>query len=245
MNINGPIIKSTMCSPDLREWVPSTADNLLKELEYITETNTKDDFLTLYRGQTDSSWLLDSTFLRAGVTELFGLTSYQKLPNSIRHQVSFHRAVASLMLLKFGSIYKPSKEAFSKEQTYNIDPWFELLKHAQQYPEKYQEVKFIDGTFFIDFTFSQEIALYFSVFDGKEKQRSISSKDGAIWVYDASSTGNILQEDKLEKVLRLMTEGDFLNGQNTNPLMFYPEKHTNQIRANNQAPFYIAQMDFR
>jgi hypothetical protein len=42
-----------------------------------------------------------------------------------------------------------------------------------------------------------------------------------------------------------MTEGDFLNGQNTFPLMFYPEKQTNQVRANKQAPIYIAQMDFR
>ncbi|HAW52989.1 MAG TPA: hypothetical protein DCX54_11780 [Flavobacteriales bacterium] len=136
MKINGPKVKSTFSSPDYREWVPSSAGNLLKELEYITKTNEKDDFLTLFRGQSDSSWLLDSTFLRASVTELFGLAPYQKLPNSIRHQVSFHRAIASLMLLKFGSIYKPSKDVFSKEKSDDIDPWYELLKNSQQYPEK-------------------------------------------------------------------------------------------------------------
>ncbi|HAW52990.1 MAG TPA: hypothetical protein DCX54_11785 [Flavobacteriales bacterium] len=42
-----------------------------------------------------------------------------------------------------------------------------------------------------------------------------------------------------------MTEGDFLNGENTFPLMFHPKKQTNQVRAKNQAPIYIAQMDFR
>ena len=51
--------------------------------------------------------------------------------------------------------------------------------------------------------------------------------------------------EKLDKILKLMTEPDFLNGDKTFPLMFYPKKQTNQMRAANQNPVYIAQMDFR
>lgn len=42
-----------------------------------------------------------------------------------------------------------------------------------------------------------------------------------------------------------MTSGEFLNGERTFPLMFHPQKQTNQQRASNQKPVYIAQMDFR
>jgi len=147
--------------------------------------------------------------------------------------------------MKFGTIWKPSEEAFAKEKSDGIDPWYELLKNVQQYPDNYNAVNFNKGTFFVDWTISQEIALYFAVFEGLGAKRGISTTDGAIWVYDSSSTGNILQKDKLEKILNLMTDADFLNGERTFPLMFHPKKQTNQLRAQNQTPIYVAQMDFR
>jgi len=241
----GPKIKSTACSHDLREWVPTTVDNLLKELDHIANSCVQEDHLILFRGQSNSDWPLDSTFVRDSIKRIFGINVYSDLPNSIRHQVSFHRVIASLLLMKFGTIWKPSQEAFVKEKSHDIDPWYELLKHCQQYPEKYNSIYFNKGTFLIDWTISQEIALYFGVFDGRGVKREISVTNGAIWAYDCSSTGKILQIDKLEKTLNLMAEADFLNGEKTFPIMFHPQKQTNQIRAKNQKPTYIAQMDFR
>ena len=49
----------------------------------------------------------------------------------------------------------------------------------------------------------------------------------------------------MKKTMELMTSGDFLNGEKTFPLMFHPQKQTNQHRASNQKPVYISQMDFR
>ena len=241
----GPKLKSTVCSPDGREWVPSTLDNILIELDHIAKTCEDEDHLILFRGQCNHEWFLDSTLVRNGISRLFGITNYQKIPNSIRRQVSFHRLMASVLLMKFGTILKPSKEAYAKENSHGIDPWFELLKNAQQYPEDYNEVYFTQGTFLVDWTMSQNIGLYFAVFEGLRSNRQIGSDDGALWVYDGSSTGNILQELKLERILNLMTEADFLNGERTFPLMFHPRQQTKQLRAENQKPLYIAQMDFR
>jgi len=245
MKIVDPKLKSTVCSPDRREWVPSTVENFLTERDHIVKAGEDKDHLILFRGQRNSEWLLDSTFVRDGVAKLFGISDYQAIPNTIRRQVSFHRLMASLLLMKFGTIWKPSKEAFAKEKSHDIDPWFELLKNAQQYPENYNSVYFTQGTFLVDWTISQDIGLYFSVFDGPRGNRQIGPTDGALWIYDGSSTGNIQQVVKVERILNLMTEADFLNGEKTFPLMFHPPKQTRQLRAENQKPIYIAQMDFR
>lgn len=237
-----PAVKTTVCSPDLREWVPSSADNVLRERDHVAKTAGDADHLVLCRGQSDAEWFLDSTLVRNAISKLFG---FPRVPQSIRQQVSFHRLIASISLLKFGTIWKPSQEALEAEKSYGIDPWFELLKHAQQYPEKYETVDFVRGTFFLDWTEFLDIGLYFAVYDGQRGSRKIGSADGALWIYDGSSTGNILQEAKLEKILDLMTGADFLNGDKTFPLMFHPQMQTKQLRAANQKPVYVAQMDFR
>ena len=72
---------------------------------------------------------------------------YHKLKNEIRHTVSFHRTLTSLLLLKFGTVWKPSQESFEREKIDGIDPWFELMKNLQQYPERDY---FINGTFLVD-----------------------------------------------------------------------------------------------
>jgi hypothetical protein len=245
MKISNPRLKSTITSSDTREWIPSSLDNFLKEIDNISKIGHKNDSLILYRGQNNNNWPLDSTFVRKSITALFGIKNYFDLPPSIRHRISFHRSIASLFLMKFDKIIKPSEEAFTKESSHGIDSYFELLKHVQQYPEKYLEVPFIKGTNLIDWTNVFDIALYFAVFEGQEGNRKISDGHGALWIYDASSTGGIWQTGKMKKTMDLMTSGEFLNGERTFPLMFHPQKQTNQHRAFNQKPVYIGQMDFR
>ncbi len=171
MKISIPKLKSTIISSDAREWIPSSLDNLLKEIDNISTIGNRNDSLILYRGQTNNNWPLDSTFVRNSITALFGIKNYFDLPPSIRYRVSFHRSIASLFLMKFDKIVKPSEEAFTKESSHGIDPYFELLKHVQQYPEKYLEVPFIRGTNLIDWTNVLDIALYFATFEGQENKK--------------------------------------------------------------------------
>lgn len=244
MPLPSPKIKTTIDSANDRVWKPTSFDNLLVEMNHISEVGGADDSLILYRGQTNTNWPLDSTFVRNSISTLFGIKDYTQLPSHLRKRNTFHRAIASLLLMKFDQIVKPSKEAYEKEQSHGIDPFFELFKNVQQYPERYDDSPFIKGTNFIDWTNNINIALYFSTFEGFSDARRISDGDGAAWVYDASSTAKILQIDKMQKILNNMTTYEFLNGEGALPLMFHPQKQTNQIRASNQKPVYIAQMNF-
>jgi hypothetical protein len=242
MNIISPKLKSTRYSPDLREWEPVSFDNLLIELEHIIKSCYGSDPFVLFRGQPNCEWLLDSTFVRNCIQRIFGVSDYLQLNPQIRHAVEFHKAIVSLLLLKFGAVWRPSKEAFEHEKTEDIDPWFELLKNLQQHPERDY---FIKGTFLIDWTQSKDIALYFATFEGRGSQRHITADHGAIWVYDAISTGNVLQVKKLGEILQLMAKREFLEGNKTFPLIFHPKRQTLQPRSVSQLPVYVSQMDFR
>ena len=237
-----PKIKSTEFSPDGRQWVPSSFDNLLVELDHITKSCESDDPATFYRGQTNYEWPLDSIFVRESIKYLFGLDLYYQLKKEIRQSKEFHRAISSLFLLKFGILWKPSQESLDYEKTHDIDPWFELLKNLQQYPEK---DKFIRGTFLVDWSGDRDIALYFSIFQGKGKERRISNGHGAIWICDAVATGKVLQVKKLGEILQLMNSAEHFNAEKTFPLIFHPPIQSHQPRAANQRPVYISQMDFR
>lgn len=238
----GPKIKSTECSPDGRQWVPSSFDNLLTELDHVTKSCESNAPATFYRGQTNYEWPLDSTFVRESIKYLFGLDQYHQLNKEIRQSKEFHRAISSLFLLKFGAIWKPSQESLDYEKTHDIDPWFELLKNLQQYPEK---DNFIKGTFLVDWSGDKDIGLYFSTFQGKGVERRISTNHGSLWICDAVPTGKVLQVKKLGEILLLMNGLDHFNAQKTFPLIFHPPKQTHQPRAANQRPVYISQMDFR
>ena len=225
-------------------WKPATLETLLNEINKISQIGEETDALILFRGQNKKEWPIDSTFLRNSIQTLFNIKDYTKLPSSIRHRPTFHRAIASLLLMKFDQIIKPSQEAYEKEDSHGIDPYFELLKNVQQYPEKYNESPFIKGTNYIDWTYVSDIALYFATFQGVGERRKISSNDGALYVFNASSTGNIHQTIKMQKVFDNMTSYEFLNGEGALPLMLHPQKQTQQHRAHNQKPVYITQMNF-
>jgi len=225
-------------------WEPKSLDHLLREVNKISTIANSDDSLILFRGQTNIDWPIDSTFVRNSIQKLFGIRNYSDLPGHIRKRSTFHRAIASLLLMKFDQIIKPSEEAYEKEHTHHIDPYFELFKHVQQYPEQYEEVPFIKGTNLIDWTHVADIALYFSAISGIRSNRAVSSGDGVLYIFNASATGNIHQTIKTKQLFDNMTAYDFLNGEACLPLMLHPQKQTNQERATNQKPVYIAQMNF-
>jgi hypothetical protein len=242
MQIMRPKLKSTMHSDDFREWAPSSFESFLGELDYIISCCEGVDPAPLFRGQINYEWNVDSTFARNCIQHIFNISNYLKLNVKIRQTVAFHRALASLLLLKFGTVCKPSMESFEREKTEDIDSWFELLKNLQQYPEKDY---FIKGTFLVDWSRSQDIALYFTVYENKGKTRTISSGHGALWICDSVATGKTLQLKKLGEILSLMSKEEFLNGNRTFPLIFHPQRQTSQRRSADQLPVYIAQMDFR
>lgn len=242
MKIIQPKTDDTKYSDDLREWAPSSFDSFLIELEHIIGSCEGEDPAPLFRGQTNYEWFIDSTFVRNCIQHIFNISDYYHLKNEIRQTVSFHRTIASLLLLKFGTVWRPSLEVFEREKSDNIDPWFELMKNLQQYPEKDY---FINGTFLLDWSISKDIALYFVTYKGKGKKKSISLNHGALWIFDSVSTGKILQIKKLGEILSLMSGEEFLNGNKTLPILFHPQKQTYQQRSINQMPVYIAQMDFR
>ena len=231
MRIIQPKLQSTVYSDDLREWVPSSFDSFLIELDYIVSSCEGEDPTPLFRGQTNYEWFVDSTFVRNCIQRIFTIPEYHKLRNEIRHTVSFHRTITSLFLLKFGTVCKPNQELFEREKHDGTDPWFELLKNLQQHPER---DSFINGTFLVDWSRSKDIALYFATYRGKGETRSVSSGNGAVWICDVVATGKTLQTKKLGEILSLMSGEEFLNGNKTFPLLFHPPKQTFQPRAINQ-----------
>ena len=241
MNLVKPKQISTEHSPDFREWAPSSFESFLIELDHIINSCEGENPVPLFRGQTNYEWFVDSTFVRNCIQNIFGISDYHKLDKEIRETSCFHRTIASLLFLKFGTVWKPSQESIERENNDNIDPWFELLKNLQQYPEKDY---FINGTFLLDWSRSKDIALYFATYKGKGKARSVSTGHGAVWICDTIATGKTLQEKKVGEILSLMNGEEFLNGNKTFPLLFHPPKQTLQGRATNQEPVYIAQMDF-
>ncbi|MDY6990692.1 MAG: hypothetical protein SWQ30_21840 [Thermodesulfobacteriota bacterium] len=242
MNQIKPKIESTVHSPDYREWAPSSFETFLVELAHIINSCEGNDPAPLFRGQTNYEWFVDSTFVRYCIQHIFDIEDYHALKKEIRQSTSFHRTITSLILLKFGTVWKPSRESLEREKKDDIDPWFELLKNLQQSPEKDY---FINGTFLLDWSRSKDIALYFATFQGKGKDRKVSSGHGALWVCDAGATGKSLQTKKVGEMLKLMSKEAFSNGNRTLPLLFHPPKQTFQGRAKNQVPVYIAQMDYR
>ena len=231
MNKISPICSSTISSTDPHVWIPNSFDNFLEELEHITSSYTGDDPCPLYRGHADSNWLLESTFARTCKKNILDLLPHEKPYPYVRESTDYHRVVVNLLMLKYGVLIRPPDE-----DDQEIDYWFDLMKLYQQYPGK--DHNFLKGTFFLDWSLSQKVALFFA---NLNRQR-----DGSLWIFDSVASGNILHR-QVGAILDLMNER--CNGPNPVapgiPLIFYPDKPKYYEQAENQKARYVAQMDLR
>ncbi len=224
------------------EWTPTNFHNLLGEIEHIKNACEGEDAAPLFRGQASKDWLLDSTILRNYISQVLGVNESHTLNKDIRNSLCFHQGVLSFVLLKFGLIMEPSEENYEFSKVNNLDAWFELFKRYLQYPE--EDTLKIKGNFFVDWTQSINVSLYFALYLGKKKNRHIPETDSALWILDRVASDSGQQIKKVGKILTLMNKDDFYNGNKTYPLLFYPPKQTKMPRAENQDPVYIAQMDY-
>ena len=230
-----PVCPNTEVSPYGNEWLPVNFSDFIKESKHIISSCSGDQPLPLFRGHTDYSWPLDSTFVRNSIEQIFGLRNYQNLPEEVRRSIAFQKAINSLLLLNFGTLSGPHQELFDREKTEGLDPWFEFMKNCQQYPERNQSI--LKGTNIIDWTIDMDVALYFA--------NENLTGHGAVWISDAVAMGKILQVKKVREILDLMNTTDFFESPKGIPLMFHPQTQTKQPRAVRQKAVYIAQMDFR
>lgn len=230
-----PECSNTEVSPYGNEWRPGNFSDFIKESKRIISSCSGEDPLPLFRGHAKYSWTLDSTFVRNSIEQIFGLRNYQDLPEEVRCSIAFHKVINSLLLFKFGTLSRPHQELFDREKTEGLDPWFELMKNMQQYPERYPSI--LKGTNIIDWTTDINVALFFA-----NKNRTGA---GSVWISDAVAMGEICQVKKVREILDLMNDSDFFESPKGIPLMFHPQKQTKQLRAISQQAVYLAQMDFR
>jgi hypothetical protein len=232
-----PSLPNTRVTANGAEWIPASFDGFLHELHHVVDSCRAQESLVLFRGHRKREWLLDSTFARSFKTTLFQIPPEQQLPEQIVQSHGLHSAVLNLYLFKFEVLVRPSAELEAAAEEHGVDPWFELMKRIQQYPDKTDHPLFLKGTNFLDWTHSPDVALYFA----NEERNG----DGAIFICDATATGKTLQilpvAEILEKMRNLRNAGQALGS----PLMFSPPKQVLNQRAKNQQAVYFAQMDLR
>ena len=125
----------------------------------------------------------------------------------LRHSLEFHRLLSSLFLCKFGTLTAPSTELLRASEEHGLDPWFEWMKHIQQY---------IEGR-------PQQIsaARFFSTGPKLEGPRFFANHErlhdeaGAVYIADITEAGRILHRDLsvgdiFEQTSRSLPEGPAL-----------------------------------
>lgn len=216
-------------------WRVDCLKTLLAELANLEKVAERSNSLLLFRGHREKRWLLDSTFMRSFKTTLFGIEPCERLSKRITESVELHRSLLNLFLLKFGVLSRPSDELEEEAKAKDLDPWFEFLKRTQQYPE--EQGHFLPGTNLIDWSLSADVGLFFAN-DGR-------STDGALFICDATATGNTHQKVPFGEILDLMDQkGNGLEALGV-PLLVQPGRHIANPRPANQQAVYFAQIDLR
>lgn len=216
-------------------WKVSCLDGLLEELSQISDYGVKTNSLMLFRGHKDNKWLIDSTFVRSFKTTLFGIQPHEPLKTRITESKELHLSILNLFLLKFGVLCRPSEELEDTSVELELDPWFEFMKRTQQYPE--EDGFFLKGTNLIDWSLSSDVAMFFA-----NDERDC---DGALFICDATATGNTHQKDPFGEILELMDQKGNSGSKLGIPLLIQPPQHIANPRPQNQEVVYFAQMDMR
>ena len=233
-----PSISSTKYGNNSHEWIPYCFDSFIKELDHIKTVCSSINHFTIYRGHSDSRWLLDSTFIRHVKENILGISAISKVKDDYRNSLEFHRMLGGLFLYKFGTRTQPSQELFDIAKEQQIDPWFEWMKRIQQYPE--EDLGPMRGSFLIDWTQNEKVALYFA---NENRHRQI---DAAIWIADVNAMGKVVhQETTVVEILSLFQDALHDDKPFGCPLVFHPKEQIACQRANNQDTIYLAQMDLR
>lgn len=227
-----PICSDTKVDDSGHTWIPCSFSAFLQELSHLSSLCSGDDPLPLYRGHANNTWLLESTIARSCKQLILGLKPEDSISQRIQQSVDYHRVVLNILLLKFGVILRPPDEDAN-----GGDPWHEFMRDLQQYPER--DNHHFKGTFYIDWSRSQDIALFFANYN--------RHSDGALWICDTVATGRTLQEKQVGEILDLMNERcNKLNPDAPGcPLIFHPPVKNPSVRASRQQAVYIAQMDLR
>ena len=223
-----PACHGTVILEGCQEWIPRSFHEFLQELRHLESQFNTEDRLLVFRGHRKREWLLDSTFVRSCKVLLFGLKEHHR----------FSTRLLNLFLFKYGILTQPSAELFEYKKSRGIDPWFEFMKRVQQHPDEAQDGPFcLKGTNILDWTESSDVALYFAN-DNREGE-------GAVYICDATATGNTLQIEPFGSILeRMHEEGNACKALGV-PLMFHPPLQILNQRAKNQQAIYFAQMDLR
>ncbi|WP_141397534.1 FRG domain-containing protein [Polaromonas sp. AER18D-145] len=218
-----------------REWIPESFDALLAEIDALKQRAADEKCLLIYRGHRRREWRLDATFVRSVKSRLFDMEAQEGFSARLKDSGDLNSALTSLLLLKFGTLLEPSAELKAVESDHGVDAWFELMKRYQQYPE--EDVLALAGTNFLDWSQSSDVALFFGN-DGRDGE-------GALFVCDATATGETLQVLPVVEILRKVRE-QFMRGEPSGlPLLFSPPKQIANERARNQQAVYFAQMELR
>ena len=233
-----PSLQTTIVSSMGGEWEPASFSDFIAELVHIQNQCAMLNHYALYRGHARVAWRLDSTFARFVKSHILGINSSDLIRDEYRQSIDYHRLLSSLFLCKFGTLTGPSAELVQLSKENDIDPWFEWMKHIQQYPDN--DITNLHGTFLIDWTQDWKIAVFFANY--KRPDNEI----GAVYIADMTQAGSILHRDlTVGEILDRMYDA-FLKDQPYGcPLIFFPRQQISCQRATNQDAIYIAQMDLR
>lgn len=215
--------------------MPKSFDDVLAEVLHLNAIAAQSKHLLLYRGQSNRDWRLDSTFVRTVKAQLLRMNPADGFSDRLRKSADLNSMLSSLLLLKFGTLTEPSAELHAAADEHGVDPWFELMKRYQQYPD--EDMRELRGTNLIDWSRSYDVALHFA----NESRRG----PGALFICDATAMGKTLQIVPVVEILakiRTQLKNGAANGL---PLLFSPKKQIAYERAKNQQAVYFAQMDLR
>ncbi len=220
-------------------WKPDSFENCLRELEHASSILLDTNHLILYRGQRDSSWLIDSTIARNLKQKWFGVPDGHSFNQKAKNTFELHRLLVSAVLWKFGHVMGPHPDLLAEEQKEpELDALFELMKRMQQHPEKETDWAELPGTPLVDWSLSGDMGLFFA------NRHRVPSQAGAVFILDATELGPIQMEKKVAEILQILEETLHERAPGL-PLLFCPPKQIKMLRAKRQSAHYFAHMDLR